>query len=211
MHLTSLPSRYLSLGAIIVASLAACGSSSDASPSATSTATASVDAEIASSPTATPDPATPADAAAIPIETIAVASVVAELGLEVMKICETVPSLEVLSGIVGEPLTKLTELSDPGEGDCEATSDDGIGIAKFQKYDLLDGAALAEAVKTQNIVDSYTSAEFPMALAWGNGLMVEHDGAFYSATAITLASIMEPSSAAAYDMSAKLLSAWLAT
>ncbi len=59
------------------------------------------------------------------------ASIVAELGLEVMNICETVPPLDVLSEIIGEPLTTLTELSDPGEGDCEATSDGGVGIAKF--------------------------------------------------------------------------------
>ena len=205
MHLPSLPPRSLSLGAIIIALLASCGSNNGTSPSPTPAATG--DSAVAASPTTVSDPVAAADT---PIETIPVAPVVAELGLDVMQICESVPSLDVLSGIIGEPLTKLTELSGPGEGDCEATSESGIGIAKFQKFDVDTGAALAESVKAQDLVDPYTSAEFPTAVAWANGLMVERDGAFYIATALTLTSIGEPGSAAAYDMSAKLLSAWLA-
>jgi hypothetical protein len=134
-------------------------------------------------------------------------------GNEFFPICETIPSLDVISAIVGETLETVTDYSTPAveiEGQvvindrCEATGV-GFGLAIFERYDVQQGNDLLETVTTVPISDS----RLPDAIGWANGVMVESDGVYWYATAITPATVGVADAPEAYLASTELLAAWM--
>lgn len=132
---------------------------------------------------------------------------VASSGVEPGPICDSVSSLEVISGIVGEPLTAI-EGKLIIEQRCDA-SGASAGAAVFERSDIASGAALLDEAASQGLVVDKTWPELPGAVAWANGVTIEHDGLWYSAVAFTLDTIGQADAPAAYDASAALLIAWI--
>lgn len=139
-------------------------------------------------------------------------------GVEPGPICDSVPSLEVISGIVGESITAIEDNSQPSvviEGNlivqqrCDA-SGASAGAAVFERSDIASGAALLDEAAAQGLVVDRTWPELPGAVAWANGVTIEHDGLLYSAVAFTPDTIGQADAPAAYDASAALLIAWIA-
>lgn len=210
MRTTPLP-RLLTAATLALA-LAACGSSSgtksggtsgSSGPTQSSTAAGAAPAAPAAS-AATADPASAATAApAAPSEP--------------GPICDSIPGLDVISTIVGEPLTAIDDHSQPAveiEGTlhiaqrCEATGA-AIGTAIFERSDLSSGAALLAEIESQGLIHDGSWPGLPGAVAWANGLTIEHEGLYYTATAITPDTVGQLDAPAAYDASAALLAAWI--
>jgi hypothetical protein len=159
----------------------------------------------------------PADSAAAPTEPPAPAASTsapqsAEPG-ELFPICDTIPALEVISAIVGTPVDTVTDYSTPPvevdgqvlrDDRCEATGAD-IGLAIFERYDLQQGNDLLATVTTVPIGDP----RVPGAIGWANGVMIESDGAYWYATAITPSTVGVADAPEAYLASTDLLAAWI--
>jgi hypothetical protein len=116
------------------------------------------------------------------------------------------------------PVTTVTDYSLPLvelEGQvlrtdkCEATGDD-IGLGIFERYELQQGQDLLDTVEAQGgTVVAIDDPALAGAVGWANGVMIESDGVWWYATAITPETLGQLDSPAAYDVSAQLLAAWL--
>jgi hypothetical protein len=221
-------SARLALLAVVTLSFgAACSSGSDSSESADSApAAAETDDESAApsqapSPDPAPTEAAPADPA--PAETAAAepppADEPAAEGVEdLTPICDTLPPLDVISAIVGTPVSVVTDYSTPPvviedtatlNDRCEATGDD-IGLGIFERYDVAQGDQIlvaAEEIGAQ--VLPIDDPRLPGAIGWGNGVMIISDGVYWYATAITPTTVGVADSPEAYASSTELLAAWL--
>lgn len=188
-----------------VATTAAAGTD-NAAAATTIAATPETDA-----PAADPTPAPETPAAAAPASS------------DRAPICDTIPSLEVISAAVGEQVTKIEDLSDPSvaaaaaagadatliSDKCEATGE-GAGMAIFERWDVPTATAIREAADVQALAVPFEAADLPGAFAWGNGVMVERDGIAYVATIVNMGAIMDPRLPETYAAAADLLRAWFA-
>jgi hypothetical protein len=206
--------RALSLTALIVVA-AAC--SSERRPEASSG-----DASVAVTPAAPSSgsdgsaPTNPSSDATAPADTQAPAEPAVDSN-DLTPICETIPPLDVISGIVGAPVDTATDYSDPPveiEGRlmiadrCEATGLD-IGMAIFDRYDTVLGNSLLEGAQQTGSVVPISDPRLPGAVGWANGVMIESDGVYWYATAITPGTVGVADAPEAYAASTALLAAWL--
>lgn len=179
---------------------------SAAPATAAATAAGAPEASIAGSTTAAPATTPATGAPAVP-----------EPAGDLGEVCESIPSLDELAAIVGSPLTNIDDYSSPTveiDGEtivsqrCEV-SGDGIGMAIFERYDLVSGQATIDGVRGQELAVDTTWPDLPGAVAWANGVMIEHDGLFLLATAITPDTVGVLDAPEAYEASAELLRAWI--
>lgn len=202
----------VTVAAVTVVALTGCGSSGGGGATEPSSSAAVLPpASVASiTPTTDSAPTVVDSVSTVPPE-------VASSGVEPGPICDSVPSLEVISGIVGEPLTAIEDNSQPSvmiegkliiEQRCDA-SGASAGAAVFERSDIASGPALLDEAASQGLVVDKTWPELPGAVAWANGVTIELDGLWYSAVAFTLDTIGQADAPAAYDASAALLIAWI--
>lgn len=132
-------------------------------------------------------------------------------------ICDSIPSLDVISSLIGEPIIEARDLSSPSveiEGNlviaqrCEANGG-AVGTAIFERSDLVTGAAVLAGVGSQGLAYDGSWPALPGAVAWANGITIEHEGLYYTATAITGGTVGQQDAPAAYEASAALLTEWL--
>jgi len=202
--------RHLSTGIMVAVALAisACGSSGDSTESDATTAAVETGTETGTETAAT--------TAAVETETETETGTEAVVG-EPGPICDSIPSLDVLSSIIGEPVTTAADNSTPTveiDGDtvigqrCDVGGD-GIASIVFERVDLATGAGLLDEIDAQGLAIDRPYPDLPGATAWANGLLIEHDGLFWSATAYTTSTVGQLDAPAAYDASAAVLSAWI--
>jgi hypothetical protein len=211
MHTSS---RFL---AIVAASalVVGCGGGNDSDASASATS-APADTPVTTASTADESVATDSTATTVPSEGSIPEEVLGEDDLT--PICETVPPLDVISAIVGTPVATVTDYSDPVieiEGTvtrndrCEVVGDD-IGLAIFERYDIESADAVLALVEGQGgTVVAIDDPRLSGAVGWGNGVMIESDGVYWYATAITPTTIGQFDAPEAYAASGDLLAAWL--
>jgi hypothetical protein len=207
--------RRRSVGLLLGVSLAlaGCGSGGDdtaADSAAPSGATTTVEAQAnggsaAAAPT-TVGSTSPGEGAAAP-------------SAEPSPICDTIPSFEAISAIVGETVHTAEDNSDPtiqaADGSvlsisqrCDV-SGDGIGNAIFQRWDPELGAGILATAESEGQLADYAAPGLPDAVAWANGIAFEHEGLTWYVTAITLDTVGVMDAPAAYDASAELMLAWV--
>ncbi|MGB8858566.1 MAG: hypothetical protein WCC60_04890 [Ilumatobacteraceae bacterium] len=198
-----------SLPVVIVLALVSCSDSSSGSS-----------APIASPAKTIHAPVAPGDTSSVPTETGAAATTPAAPPApagEPGPICDSIPGLDTVSAIVGEQMTGVEDNSSPTItiGDtlnisqrCDV-SGGGFGTAIFERVDATQGGGLVAEVQAQGLVVDRQYPGLPGAIAWANGLTIEHDGLYYTATAITADTVGVENAPAAYDASAALLAAWI--
>jgi hypothetical protein len=218
------PSRRLTIAAAAVVALLATACGGSDSSSGDSSGSSDNSGSIASPNQGVDDaPEESAGPVGSPVPDDSAVAESAPSGLELTPICDTIPSLEEISAILAAAVTTTEDLSStvvmPAGVDqvitdkCEATSESSasVTIASFERFDLVSGQGIITQAKEQGLEADFASGDLPGAFAWANGLMIEDDGVYLYATAITELSLTSPDSPAIYEMSAALLKAWLAT
>lgn len=128
-------------------------------------------------------------------------------------ICDTLPPIDVVSGIVGESLTTVTDLSQPAlEGmvsqKCEVTGD-GVSLAIFERMDS-ETAKLIVETAGEGPVSFDADPDLAGAKGVVNGVMIERDGVIWYATVVRMDWVASIDNPLAYETSGELLRAWLA-
>lgn len=198
--------------ACTVSAVTACSSSdsTESTPTPTAASTSSADA---STGTEAVDGSQPTDTAAEPLATEVVSPVpdaTAPAG-QPLDICATVPALDVISTVLTEPASAVTDLGrGPGEEKCEATTDGGVDTAQFGRLSPADRAQIDEfAAQLGYPVTDLDDPTLPGAYTYAGVVAVIIDGTEWSVQVITFDTITDPTSPAAIERSATLLRAWL--
>lgn len=184
--------------AVLVVSAASC--SSDAAPSADATAGTTV----------APADAAPADdaAAATAAPSSGPAATVAPAPAAGSAICGTIPPLDAIAAALGEAPGAPAERGDDLIASCEVSSE--TGSVDFTRTDAATGQALIDGYRESGVlVEGYTDPAIPGASAGANIVQVIVGDTYYAVQVVTMASAVEPDTAAALAPSAALLAAWL--
>ena len=203
---------------LLLLPLAACGGGDGASSEPTSSAADSVPA--ASTP---PAPSSTADASepsvvpaatdAQPVATSAEPEPVASAaGAAATPICDSLPPIEQISEIVGQPLTQVRDLSDAGAAalgvvseKCEVTGE-GISLAIFERIEADTAEAIVQAAGNAPVtVPGYDGARGAV-----NAMFVIRDDVAWMTTVVREQWMATADDPEAYATSAALLDAWLA-
>ena len=178
---TRLATVALSLGLL----LAACGSDSTANDSAGG-GTQATDPTPGDSTASTPAPAADGD------------------------VCAAVPTIEEITAQLGEPVTAITRLErGPGTDLCEAAGD-GAGNVQFTRVtESSRDSVIAAATELGYPPVDVNDPALPGAITYAGSVSVFVGDVEYTAQAITMDTISDPSSPAAVQRSAALLAMWL--
>jgi hypothetical protein len=191
--------------------VAACGGS-DAAESSTSAAAATAVAPGEEAPNSISDGVVDTTAAPPIVGDTVPPSDMITLPSSDFDICATVPSLEVINGVLDEPATRTVELArTPDTAICEASSDTGIANVQFSRS-LFADRAVTEQVAAQlgSAVVDLNDPALPGAFSYSGAVVIIIDEVEYLVQAITLDTITNPESPEATQRSATLLKAWLA-
>lgn len=132
-------------------------------------------------------------------------------------ICDGVPSLEVVSAIVGEAVHSAEDNSTPtvvieGQTSIDQRCDlsgDGVGSAIFERWDTATGDDVLAQITADGLVQDIEVPGLPDAVAWANGIMVQHEGLYWLTSAITPDTVGVMDAPGAYEASAALMLEWL--
>jgi hypothetical protein len=187
--------------------LVACGSDEGSAPTTAAPAgTTATSTGAAAQTSATADPAATDAPPTVPA-TVGEAAP----GVESFDICATVPALDVISAVLTEPATEVTDLErGPGEEKCEATTAGGVDTVQFGRLVPADRAQIEEtAAQLGYPVSDLDDPTLPGAYTYAGVVAVIVDGTEWSVQVITFDTITDPTSPVAVERSAALLRAWL--
>ena len=176
-----------------VLALAACSNGAATNPSAAPSTAAGATATEA--PTVDPPP--PGNSAGNPPATDG-------------DICMTVPSLDVISAQLDEPVLRLQRLErGPGTELCEAAGD-GVANVSFTRVAQSNEQQMRDlAAQLGYVVSEVGDPALPGAFTYAGAVTVFVGDAEFTVQTITLDTISDPTSAIAVQRSSHLLAAWL--